>query len=871
MNRIYSPARLTGIGLLSLLFIPQLARAQTCRDDIIPATPDNEFAINADGTVTHQRTRLIWERCSWGQSGANCESGSATTHTWQEALNQAVAANSKTHKGHTDWRLPNKNELASLAERRCYNPVINTTVFPATPSSSFWSSSPYAYGSSYAWNVSFNSGYVFNGGKSGTRFVRLVRGGQAFDFLPVNQDPVAAFSLSPASGQAPLTVTLDAGVSSDPDGDELTYAWDAGGVAFGNGAASFVHVFGPGNYTVTLTVTDNDGAVATAQQAVTVNAPNNPPAAAFTVTSDASAISSDNCNNPVFITPWTVTEINAGASADPDGDALAYAWSLGAGQPPFFDQVSLSAGSYPIYLSVNDGRGGSDTASCAIAVNNPPPDNSPGKAIIIAASGAHRSNSLFPYTDELAQRMYRTLNQRGFGHEEIIYLNPHDWQDIDGDGQDDGVVDFTLQNPADELRQAFVQAANLAEGQQFVLYIHGHAVTEQVKITRNYWLESGPDSDHNNDGLHLRGLLEQLPAHAQQVIILDACYSGSVLDELAAPNRVIMTSSDGTTASWNVRFANFSETLITSLQRGETLRAAFQQAEQMIRGNAQLFGEQAPQMDDDGDGIYSSIDGVRYAAQWRLGREGQPQDEPEVTDVQGALELSPENPEADLWAKTSPGPEALNRVRAVLVSPDAGTEYTGSEEGLERREIELIYNANPDKQYFEATARYTDFPAAGVWQVIYQAQNLQGTWSESKLGEVRIAVLPPPVSITARIPRSVYAAGEILTCSLDLSASSAAPGPYDIYAALLYPPPAGYFLTINSSNGFSQPNDVVPYRENFDLSEPKTLYPLEMEVRPTAVMPSGSYQCCGLTVEAGANPWEAANWLSFHCQATEVK
>jgi len=137
-------------------------------------------------------------------------------------------------------------------------------------------------------------------------------------------------------------------------------------------------------------------------------------------------------------------------------------------------------------------------------------DNSIGKAIVIAASGAHSANTLFPYTDELAKKMYHTLKQRGFTDKNIIYLNPDFFQDIDGDGKDDNVVDFKLQDLAAELKQAFAQVATLHKGQQFLLYIHGHAKQEQLRISREYWLESGANHDFNGDGVHLQGLLANL-------------------------------------------------------------------------------------------------------------------------------------------------------------------------------------------------------------------------------------------------------------------------------------------------------------------------------------------------------------------------
>jgi len=310
-------------------------------------------------------------------------------------------------------------------------------------------------------------------------------------------------------------------------------------------------------------------------------------------------------------------------------------------------------------------------------------DNSIGKAIVIAASGAHRNNTLFPYTDELAKKMYHTLKQRGFTDKNIIYFNPYFFQDIDGDGKDDNVVDFKLQDPPTELKQAFAQAATLHKDQQFVLYIHGHAKEEQLRISREYWLESGTNHDFNSDGVHLQGLLAKLAPQVQQIIILDTCYSGSVLDELAAPNRIIMTSSDATSTAWNTKFANFSETLITELRHGKTFYSAFQQSERMIKSNSKLLGDQKPQLDDNGDGFYSITKEGNLANKWILGREGQAQDQPEIIDTQTALALSSENLEQDLWVKTSPTFEGIRQVKAVLIPPNSGN-YSGEETGLGR-------------------------------------------------------------------------------------------------------------------------------------------------------------------------------------------
>ncbi len=90
---------------------------------------------------------------------------------------------------------------------------------------------------------------------------------------PANQPPQAAFQAVPESGEAPLAVAFDASGSSDPDGQVVAYAWEFGDSGSGTGA-SVQHTFDTaGTYTVTLTVTDDDGAtdVATAEISVTID------------------------------------------------------------------------------------------------------------------------------------------------------------------------------------------------------------------------------------------------------------------------------------------------------------------------------------------------------------------------------------------------------------------------------------------------------------------------------------------------------------------------------------------------------------------------------------------------------------------------
>jgi glucose/arabinose dehydrogenase/PKD repeat protein len=133
-----------------------------------------------------------------------------------------------------------------------------------------------------------------------------------------NQAPTAAASATPTAGDAPLTVDFDGSGSTDPDADPLTYAWDldADGAHDDSTAVRPSWTYDrPGNYVVSLKVTDAAGASDTDSVTIAVGRPS--------ATIDA----------PAPGTTWAVgtTIAFSGSATDNQGQpipAARLAWSL---------------------------------------------------------------------------------------------------------------------------------------------------------------------------------------------------------------------------------------------------------------------------------------------------------------------------------------------------------------------------------------------------------------------------------------------------------------------------------------------------------------------------------------------------------------
>jgi PKD repeat protein len=218
---------------------------------------------------------------------------------------------------------------------------------------------------SFAWN--FGDGSVGTGASAqhtyesaGDYLVTLTvtddRGGTATNSQQVsvvaNQLPSASFT----SSKTYLELAVDATASADPDGTIAGYAWDFGDGSTATGSTAQHTYSEAGTYTVKLTVTDNGQATDTTSTPITVVA-NTPPNAAFSHTENLRTVN-----------------VDGGASSDPEGSALTYAWDFGdggTGTGATASHAYVADGTYTVTLTVTDADGAKGTVSQDVSVTGP--------------------------------------------------------------------------------------------------------------------------------------------------------------------------------------------------------------------------------------------------------------------------------------------------------------------------------------------------------------------------------------------------------------------------------------------------------------------------------------------------------------------
>lgn len=126
---------------------------------------------NRDGTVTDIRTKLIWQKCSLGQKNNSECSGAPSDYEWEDAIKGCTNLSLAGKK----WRLPTIEELDSfvLSDQESSG---ESTVFPNTEASYYWSSTKEADKKNISWYRDFSTGKSHFDSTSNLGFVRCVTG-----------------------------------------------------------------------------------------------------------------------------------------------------------------------------------------------------------------------------------------------------------------------------------------------------------------------------------------------------------------------------------------------------------------------------------------------------------------------------------------------------------------------------------------------------------------------------------------------------------------------------------------------------------------------------------------------------------------------
>ncbi|MBI1813986.1 MAG: DUF1566 domain-containing protein [Deltaproteobacteria bacterium] len=181
---------------------PVLATGQTTSygagsDGAVQKGATHSFNDNGDGTITDNATGLMWEKKSddgsihdkddtytWGMTSPPYTMNGTMVTAFLATLNAGGG-----FAGHTDWRIPNVNELHSIANYQNVNPAVDAafnmncaascTVLTCscTQSDFCWSSTTYQLVPDLAWDVGFFTPYVGAHNKTNGVSVRAVRGG----------------------------------------------------------------------------------------------------------------------------------------------------------------------------------------------------------------------------------------------------------------------------------------------------------------------------------------------------------------------------------------------------------------------------------------------------------------------------------------------------------------------------------------------------------------------------------------------------------------------------------------------------------------------------------------------------------------------
>jgi streptogramin lyase len=206
------------------------------------------------------------------------------------------------------------------------------------------------------------------------------------------------------------------------------------------------------------------------------------------------------------------------------------------------------------------------------------------RAIVVAGGGPFAGNDLWDATEMCANFAYRALVHQGFTKESVYYLTSNTDLDLDGNGEADDVDDYMTNT---NLEYAITKWAVGADS--LVVYLVDHGGAEAFRMNGTETL----------DVATLAGWVDTVDHSIPDTvtIIYDACQSGSFVETLSGPRRIVIASAaeDENAYFLSTGTISFSSFFWTEVFNGYSVLDAFNVAAEAV---GQAIGFQSPQLAD---------------------------------------------------------------------------------------------------------------------------------------------------------------------------------------------------------------------------------------------------------------------------------
>ena len=328
---------------------------------------------------------------------------------------------------------------------------------------------------------------------------------------------------------------------------------------------------------------------------------------------------------------------------------------------------------------------------------------------VILVAGGSTNDANWTAINSIANLAYHTFRQRWFDNDSIYYMSADTSQDIDGDGTND-VDSLASWGSLSNSVADWAGTTNWGgPADKLTIYIIGANTNSDFRINESESL-SATELDQWLDAYQTSIHVATPPSVN---VVLEFPGSGGFLPGLTSPEdceRVVVASTraGGTSIKASGGLVSFSSCFLGGIFRGQTIGSAFFTAARYARLISGF--RQIAQIDDNGDGVFSSSSDGDLAGETHIGTAFMT-----GADVPSIGAATPDTygvPGTNLvlWASGVTDVDGISNVWCVMTPPD----YDGEGDLLETN---LTWNAGNSR--YETL--YTNFTQAGTYVCTFYA------------------------------------------------------------------------------------------------------------------------------------------------------